>query len=58
MDSNEFKQWLAERGAAFQPGQGSHLKVSLGGQQAVLPMHNSKLKTHTVAYIKKQLGLD
>jgi mRNA interferase HicA len=31
--------------------------VYLNGKQAVLPMHNTDLKTGTVEGIKKQLGL-
>jgi len=58
MDSNEFKQWLDKQGATFQPGQGSHLKVLLNGRQSVLPMHDTELKTDTIEYIKKQLGLN
>ncbi len=57
MESKEFKRWLARRGATFQPGKGSHLKVYLNGKQSVLPMHNSDLKTGTLEGIKKQPGL-
>jgi mRNA interferase HicA len=57
MNSNEFKRWLAKRGATFQVGRGSHLKVFLNGRQSVLPMHATELKTGTVEGIKKQLGL-
>jgi mRNA interferase HicA len=58
MDSNEFKQWLVKQGAEFQPGQGTHIKVFLDGRQSVLPMHGTELKTGTIDYIKKQLGLN
>ncbi|MFZ0814635.1 MAG: type II toxin-antitoxin system HicA family toxin [Candidatus Sulfotelmatobacter sp.] len=57
MTSKEFKHWLAQRGAAFKAGKGSHLKVYLNGRQSVLPMHNTELKKGLVEGIKKQLGL-
>ena len=57
MNSKEFKRWLTQQGATFQPGKGSHLKVSLNGKQSILPMHNADLKTGTLEGIKKQLGL-
>jgi mRNA interferase HicA len=55
--SAEFKRWLAEHGATFKPGKGSHLKVSVNGRYSVLPMHNKELGTGLVQAIKKQLGL-
>jgi mRNA interferase HicA len=57
MKSSEFKRWLASQGATFRPGKGSHLKVSVGGRNSVLPMHNKELGTGLVEAIKKQLGL-
>jgi mRNA interferase HicA len=57
MKSSEFKRWLADRGATFEPAKGSHLKVLLNGRISVLPMHAKELKTGTVQGIKKQLGL-
>ena len=57
MKSQEFKRWLAQQGATFKPGKGSHLKVYLNGKQSVLPMHASDLKRGTLEAIKKQLGL-
>ncbi|WP_414649354.1 type II toxin-antitoxin system HicA family toxin [Edaphobacter sp.] len=57
MKSSEFTRWLADQGATFKPGIGSHLKVTLHGKQSVLPMHNKELGTGLVAAIKKQLGL-
>ncbi len=57
MKSGEFKRWLAEQGATFRPGKGSHLKVYLNGKQSVLPMHARELKKGLVEGIKKQLGL-
>ncbi|MEO6967927.1 MAG: hypothetical protein ABI132_05655 [Rhodanobacteraceae bacterium] len=35
MNSNQFRKWLAERGATFKPGNGGHLKVFLNGRQTV-----------------------
>jgi len=57
MKSSEFKRWLAEQGATFKAGKGSHLKVTLNDRQSVLPMHNKELGTGLVQAIKKQLGL-
>jgi mRNA interferase HicA len=57
LKSNEFKRWLAEQGATFKPGKGSHLKVLLNGKMSVLPMHAKELGTGLVEAIKKQLGL-
>jgi mRNA interferase HicA len=51
------KRWLAEQGATFKPGKGSHLKVYLRGKQSVLPMHGKELKKGLVEGIKRQLGL-
>jgi mRNA interferase HicA len=57
LKSSEFKRWLADQGAIFQPGKGSHLKVTLNGKQSVLPMHNKELGTGLVQGIRKRLGL-
>jgi mRNA interferase HicA len=57
VNSKEFKGWLTQQGATFQPGKGSPLNVCLNGKQSVLPMHNADLKTGTLEGIKKQLGL-
>lgn len=57
MNSNQFRKWLAARGATFAPGKGGHLKVFLNGRQSVLPMHSHELKKGLVEGIKKQLGL-
>jgi hypothetical protein len=43
-NSKEFKRWLTQRGATFQAGKSSHLKVYLNGKQFVLPMHNPTSK--------------
>ena len=57
MKSREFKKHLAMLGATFTPGKGSHLKVTLNGRQAVLPMHGKEIKKGTLQAIKKQLQL-
>ena len=57
MKSAEFKRWLSKQGATFEPGKGSHLKVSLNGKTSILPMHAKDLKKGTAEGIKKQLGL-
>lgn len=58
MNSGQFKKWLAERGAIFQPGKGGHLKVFLGGKRTILPMHGSKeIGKGLEMKIKKDLGL-
>jgi mRNA interferase HicA len=57
LNSQEFKRWLAQQGATFKPGKGSHLKVYLNGKQSGLPMHASDIKKGTLEAIKKQLGL-
>jgi mRNA interferase HicA len=57
MKSREFKRWLADRGATFTPGKGSHLHVELNGKTSVLPMHSKDLGAGLVQAIKKQLGL-
>lgn len=57
MNSKQFKKWLAERGATFEPGKGGHLKVYLNGKRSVLPMGSSELKKGTAEGIKKQLGI-
>jgi len=55
--SKELKRWLANLGATFKPGKGSHLKVYLNGRQTVIPMHSKDLKPGTLAAIKRQFGL-
>ncbi len=57
MNSKQFKKWLQQQGARFEPAKGGHLKVFLNGRQSILPMHSSELKTGIVEAIKKQLGL-
>ena len=57
MKTSEFRRWLAEQGATFKPGKGSHLKVYLNRRQSVLPVHARELKKGLVEGIKKQLGL-
>jgi mRNA interferase HicA len=53
----EFKRWLAAKGATFEPGKGSHLKVFLNGRRSVLPMHSGEIKKGLLEGIKKQLAL-
>jgi mRNA interferase HicA len=57
MKSAEFKRWLSKQGATFEPGKGSHLKVSPNGKTSIVPMHAKDLKKGTAEGIKKQLGL-
>ena len=42
--NKEFRRWLAQQGAVFKTGKGSHPKVYLNGRQSVLPMHNAELQ--------------
>jgi mRNA interferase HicA len=56
MSSKQFKKWLEQQGGAFQPGKGSHLKVSLNGKQSALPMRGTtELGKGLEAAIKSQL---
>ncbi len=57
--SQELKRWLAGQGCTFGTQTGSHLKVYLGANQTVLPMHgkNQDLGLGLVNSIKKSLGL-
>jgi mRNA interferase HicA len=57
MNCKQFKKWLADRGATFEPGKGGHLKVYLNGKRSVLPMGSGEMKKGTAEGIKKQLGL-
>jgi mRNA interferase HicA len=58
MNSKQMKKWLAQQGASFAPGKGSHLKVFLNGRQSALPMHGTEeLGKGLEAAIKRQLGL-
>jgi mRNA interferase HicA len=58
MKATELRRWLAQQGATFKAGKGSHIKVYLKGRMSVLPMHGSKeLGKGLVAKIKKDLGL-
>ena len=57
MKSTELKRWLAQKGATFKPGKGSHLHVELNGKISILPMHSKDLGAGLVAAIKKQLGV-
>jgi mRNA interferase HicA len=58
MKTSKFKRWLAEQGATFKTGKGSHFKVFLNGKVSILPMHRSKeIGTGLLEKIKKDLGL-
>jgi mRNA interferase HicA len=58
MDSKQMKKWLAQQGATFQPGKGSHLNVFLNGKKSVLPMPGTaEMGKGLEAAIKRQLGL-
>ena len=59
MKTSEFLRWLKSMGATFDSkrGKGSHIRVTLGDRQTVVPSHSKDLKTGTVEAIKKQLGL-
>jgi mRNA interferase HicA len=58
LTSAELRRWLEKQGCTFGTQKGSHLKVYLGRERTILPMHPKReLKTGTVAGIKKRLGL-
>lgn len=58
MKYSAFKRWLAQQGATFEPGRGSHLHVCLNGRSTVMPHHGAKeIPAPLAAAIKKQLGL-
>lgn len=58
MNSKQMKKWLEQKGATFEQGKGSHLKVFLNGKQSSLPMHGTvELGKGLEAAIKRQLGL-
>jgi mRNA interferase HicA len=39
VNSSQAKRFLAKRGAAFAPGKGGHLIVTLNGRRSILPQH-------------------
>jgi mRNA interferase HicA len=53
----ELKRILARKGAEFERGKGSHLKVRLHGRRTVLPMHSHDIPTGTLHAILKDIGL-
>ena len=59
MTSAQFKRWLEKQGCTFEPAKGGHLKVFLGGQASILPMHGSskEIGKGLELHIKKVLGL-
>jgi mRNA interferase HicA len=58
-NSKQAKRYLAARGCSFEPGEGSHLIVSLADKRSVLPMHGSKeIGIGLWKAILKQLGIE
>ncbi|MBC3385068.1 type II toxin-antitoxin system HicA family toxin [Pseudomonas brassicacearum subsp. neoaurantiaca] len=58
MKYSEFRRWLKAQGVEFQPGKGSHFKVSLNGRSTVFPDHGAKEMGEGLRKsIIKQLGL-
>jgi mRNA interferase HicA len=57
--SAQFKRWLENQGCTFEHGKGGHLKVFLGKQVSILPMHGSskEIGRGLEHRIKKDLGL-
>jgi mRNA interferase HicA len=57
MTHDEFRRWLAKRGATFAEGK-RHTKVYVKGRISVLPRHGRKeIPSGTLNAIKRQLGL-
>jgi mRNA interferase HicA len=59
MTSAQFRRYLAQLGATFEPGKGGHVIVRLNGRKSILPMHGSgkELGKGLIEKIKKDLGL-
>jgi mRNA interferase HicA len=59
MTSAQFKRWLEKQGCTFELAKGGHLKVFLGKQASILPMHgsNKEIGKGLEHRIKKDLGL-
>jgi mRNA interferase HicA len=59
MTSAQFKRWLEKQGCTFEPAKGGHLRVFLGKQASILPMHGSskEIGKGLEHRIKKDLGL-
>lgn len=59
VNSAQFRRWLQQQGATFEPGKGGHLIARLNGRMSVLPQHGGRkqLGTGLVNKIKKDLGL-
>lgn len=58
MKYSEFRRWLERQGVKFEPGRGSHHKVTLNDKRSTFPDHGSKeISTGLVERIKKDLGL-
>ena len=58
--SAQFKRWLEKQGCTFEPAKGGHLRVFLGKQASILPMHGSskEIGKGLEHRIKKDLGLE
>ncbi|MGH8117048.1 MAG: type II toxin-antitoxin system HicB family antitoxin [Rhodanobacteraceae bacterium] len=57
-NSNQFKNWLAGRGATFVPGKGGHRWIELNGEYSVLPMHAREPKKGLIQGIKEAAGIE
>jgi mRNA interferase HicA len=58
MKYSEFRRWLKQQGAEFEPAKGSHFRVTLNGLVTTFPDHGSKeIGTGLVEKIKKDLDL-
>jgi mRNA interferase HicA len=58
MSYSEFRKWLRQHGAEFQPAKGSHFRVTLNGRTTIFPDHGKKeIGKGLVAKIKRDLGL-
>jgi len=55
--SSEFKRWLADQGATFKPGKGSHLKVTPNGNEFCSADARQGTRYRVGGGYQKQLGL-
>ncbi len=56
-EQQAIQEVAATKRRSFRTGKRMTFKSFLNGQQSILPMHSSELKTGIVEAIKKQLGL-